>query len=61
MLRAGAGPKEPQKRLKTQEADSERHDKLDSMVAQYKAQLFGEGKGKAGGKGFREDMKRWFE
>lgn len=50
-----------QKKQKRHKTDNERHDRLDGMVAQYKAQLFGEGKGKTGGKGFREDMKRWFD
>jgi hypothetical protein len=55
-----AGARQLQKKPRKHSTE-ERRDKLDSMVARYKAQLFGGGEGSAGRKGFKDELKRWFE
>lgn len=55
---AAAGAPKPGKSKQARKADTERTDRLDSMVAQYKQQLFG---GAAGFKDIKSSMQRWFE
>ncbi|KAK9907300.1 hypothetical protein WJX75_001025 [Coccomyxa subellipsoidea] len=44
-----------------QKPNAEKADKLDSLVTQYKAQLFGEGAGKGAKGSIKSSMQRWFE
>ena len=47
---------------KRRKTEAERGDKLDSMVAQYRAQIFGDAEGKGGGRVVaKSSMQRWFE
>ena len=55
---AAAGAPKAGKSKKARKADTEKADRLDSMVAQYKQQLFG---GAAGSKTIKSSMQRWFE
>ena len=56
---ADAGKGGQPKRRKT---EAERADKLDSLVAQYRAQIFGGTKGKASSQeAAKSSMQRWFE
>lgn len=44
-----------------QKPNTEKADKLDSLVMEYKAQLFGEGAGKGAKGSIKSSMQRWFE
>ena len=57
-MSAAAGAPKAGKSKKAQKADTEKADRLDSMVAQYKQQLFG---GAAVSKTIKSSMQRWFE
>ena len=47
---------------KRRKTEAERADKLDSLVAQYRAQIFGDAKGKASSQGVaKSSIQRWFE
>lgn len=62
MQGAGAdGGSAQQRGKKRQRTGVEKADKLDSLVTQYKAQLFGEGAGKGTKGGLKSSMQRWFE
>ena len=56
--RVAAGVKKAKKRKTAQKGPTEKTDRLDGMVAQYKQQLFG---GAAGPKSAKSSMQRWFE
>ena len=53
-----AGEQKAKKRKTAQKGAAEKTDRLDSMVAQYKQQIFG---GAAGPKAVKSSMQRWFE
>ncbi len=53
-----AGAPKAGKSRKAGKADAEKADRLDSMVAHYKQQLFGNA---AGSKTIKSNMQRWFE
>ena len=55
---AAAGGPKPTKNKSARKGDKEKTDRLDSMVAHYKQQLFG---GAAGSKTAKSSMQRWFE